>query len=94
MSKQIEEVMALVEEYGSSRETHYKGAEDELAAIEAKLRELLTAGQEDANEEIMKLRSALEKLKEAHNSDAASGGEMWYAETIYPAVELAIKALE
>ena len=41
MSKQIEEVMALVEEYGSSRETHYKGAEDELSAIEAKLRELL-----------------------------------------------------
>ena len=40
-----------------------------------------------------KLRGLLQNIVEAHNSPAASGGEMWYAEAMSDAVEKVIAAL-
>ena len=41
-----------------------------------------------------RVREALEKIIGAHDSDDASGGEMYYAEVVYPVVEAARAALK
>lgn len=88
MDDKIKEVMGLVCSYGLLC-ADYDNDECDLALsrmwIESKLRELV--------QESERMRSSIENLKRAHESDEADGGEMWYAEAILPAVEACIKEL-